>query len=61
MENKGRVLTRYYEMYIKSRKHYHYFLRFTSPKREDYPNNLLELLDNSFKRMIKYRELMIVT
>lgn len=43
------------ELYIKSRKQYIHFLKYTNPRKvemfENAPRNLLELLDNSHRRM----------
>jgi len=41
------------ELILKARKHYIHFLKFTRPKIEEYPSNLLELLDNARNRWIK--------
>lgn len=39
----------------KAKKHYIHFLKFTHPKVEEYPRNLLELLDHSRNRWIKLK------
>lgn len=40
----------------KARKHYIYFLKYTHPKCEEYPENLLDLLDHSRIRWIKLKK-----
>jgi len=39
----------------KAKKHYIHFLKFTHPKIDEYPKNLLELLDNSRNRWVKLK------
>lgn len=42
----------------KSRKQYVFFLKYTLPKVDDYPNNLLELLDSSRDRWVRLKKLL---
>ena len=52
-------------LYNKSKKQYIHFLKFTNPNKQELfnnsPNNLLELLDNSYKRKMRLKDQLIKT
>lgn len=46
------------EVYKKTKKQYIHFLKFTRPNVEEYPSNLLELLNHAYKRKMKVKNLL---